>query len=255
MAKISTWVDYPGIDNTASYTYGGDLQGNLWRFDINTTNSSPVLLATLRDASGNAQSITTSPELGKIKGNKVVFVGTGKYLEVADIQDTSQNTIYAIKDTGSTLSNARSSLTELPTLTSACVADPDSEACNKTINWSSGNGWYIDLPASGYRINVDMKLASGYLAAQANLPTDEPCTTGGKRIDIIVDFKNGGLVYHELVNSLGTGIYVTYSGTKVSFHFGGQDGGESNSGGLDTGSMEGYSSTRVTWREWIPEEE
>ena len=26
----------------------------------------------LRDASGNAQSITTSPELGKIKGNKVV---------------------------------------------------------------------------------------------------------------------------------------------------------------------------------------
>ena len=34
MAKITNWVLDTMVDNTTQYVYGGDLAGNLWRFDI-----------------------------------------------------------------------------------------------------------------------------------------------------------------------------------------------------------------------------
>ena len=257
LAQVTNWVEQPTADNTAVYTYGGDLLGNLWRFDINTDNSEPLKLATLLDASGTPQPITTRPELGRINGQRIVFVGTGKYLEVSDIEDTSQNSVYAIKDVGDTLTNARDWLTNVDSLSTACVTafQAGHDDCVQSINWSSGYGWYFDLSAPGYRINVNLALDSGYLAGAANLPTDEPCTTGGKSEQFLLNYKNGSLVDYNLSNSLTTGVYFQHtSAGGVKGVFAQSTGQEHKTNELPTGALSGFSATRITWREWIPEE-
>ncbi|CAN0056841.1 unnamed protein product, partial [Chrysoparadoxa australica] len=88
LGKISAFVDNAEVNNVTSYVYGGDLDGNVWRFNVGATANSVLHFAQLKDASGAAQPIMTPPELGEISNTKVVFVGTGKYLELSDL-DTS----------------------------------------------------------------------------------------------------------------------------------------------------------------------
>jgi len=80
LAKISAWANSANQDNTALRAYGGDLLGNVWRFDLSTNPATVMKLATLEDASGNPQSVTTRPELGLVESKPVVYVGTGRYL-------------------------------------------------------------------------------------------------------------------------------------------------------------------------------
>ncbi|MBP9805033.1 MAG: hypothetical protein KBE22_09040, partial [Candidatus Accumulibacter sp.] len=108
LAKITAWANFPDVNNTAERVYGGDLLGNLWRFDINgdilPDGYDAHLLATLKDANGKAQAITARPELGKVKNHPVVFVGTGKLLGASDFEPSptgpkfQRQSFYAIKD-------------------------------------------------------------------------------------------------------------------------------------------------------------
>lgn len=90
-------------NNTAEYMYSGDLNGDLWRFSAApATGSIPSAfkLAHLTNVSNSAQPISTKPELAKLSnGARVVYVGTGKYLELTDLSNTDTQSIYAIKDT------------------------------------------------------------------------------------------------------------------------------------------------------------
>ena len=65
LAKINNWVDNTNVDNTTLRVYGGDMEGNLWRFDPNAGTA--FVLAQLKDGRGAAlskrQPITTKPEL------------------------------------------------------------------------------------------------------------------------------------------------------------------------------------------------
>ncbi|MGA0587743.1 PilC/PilY family type IV pilus protein [Dyella sp. KRB-257] len=89
-----TSADLDG-DHIVDYLYGGDLQGNVWRFDVTSKNSNswsvskfgasgannfnPLFVA--KDASSNLQPITTSPVVASVRtGNTnrlMVFFGTG----------------------------------------------------------------------------------------------------------------------------------------------------------------------------------
>src|SRR5690606_27131268 len=111
---ISVWADDGNVNNTARYVYGGDLMGNVWRFNTNGTDTTGMQFAVLRDPSGNTQPISTVPELGLINNKRVIFVGTGKYLEIADLSDTQVQSIYAIKDdnASTTFINPRASLVQ-----------------------------------------------------------------------------------------------------------------------------------------------
>jgi len=96
-------------DYKADYVYAGDLEGNLWKFDLTSANHNDWTVA-YKDGGGNPQPlfqapdqpITTKPDVMRHPqrhGYMVVF-GTGKYLEVSDFDDTSLNTIYGIWDYG-----------------------------------------------------------------------------------------------------------------------------------------------------------
>src|SRR2546426_9020867 len=71
-----------------------------------STNPATVLhIATLKDGSGRAQPITTRIQLTHIGTNRVMYIGTGRYLGSADLTDPGaasgiawQQTMYGFKD-------------------------------------------------------------------------------------------------------------------------------------------------------------
>ena len=194
LAKIAT-RNMATDSNVAGYTYGGDLQGRVWRFDINAAATpfvNPLKFASLKDASFVAQPVTTSPILGVAKGHNIVFVGTGKYLEKSDNDDTQTQTLYAMTDDNvtSTLFNPRTHTSQprmVPQTISTNMVDP---VTGNTIRQGSYNpvnfdapsydrGWYVDFPESGERVNIDGKLLLGTLLVPTIVPKSTFCSPGG----------------------------------------------------------------------------
>lgn len=211
LGKIAAWADNAELNNTAGYVYGGDLAGNLWRFDINKASGDAgavVKFAELKDSSGTAQPITTRPELGKIEGKRVVFVGTGKYLETTDLTDTQQQTFYAIKDADdyptatptATLVNPRTTLVS-QTITTAGATRTDT---NNAVDFKTGRGWYVNLPDSGERSNVDSQLVLGTLLVPTTVPSNTICSPGGYGWLNFFDYKTGSKVGDTTSNPSST---------------------------------------------------
>lgn len=205
LARISNWANYPLVDQTTSYIYGGDLLGNLWRFDINAASASDRVMkyAELRDGSGNPQPITVAPELGAINKKRVVFVATGKYIEALDLTTTQAQTIYAIQDAeGSgyattpattTFSNPRAS-SDMVKQTLTNLGDTQRTVTTNTVDWSNKRGWYADLPDTGERAHVDPRLLAGVLIVPSTVPENSICSPGGYGWVNYLDYTTGSLV-------------------------------------------------------------
>ena len=212
LTKVNAWVNDPS-DPVADRVYGGDLLGNVWRFDFDD-NYGPSgrearRLAILKDAAGKLQPITIRPELATIEyaaqQHDIVLVGTGKLLGVSDLDDTSQQSVYALKDN-------LNSTTTINVRSNAMVQFPMTERAESRLNpytgemndvrvryitgrspdWISDSGWYIDLNPGGSspteRINVDMVVIPGpALWFGANVPHRDPCVIGGYGIEYQVD--------------------------------------------------------------------
>lgn len=189
--KIAGWaVGDPLIDNTVSHVYGTDMLGNIWRFDVNDipgmtpAGREATLLATAKDSGGTPQPITTRPELALVGPDIHVYVGTGQYLGDSDPATTQVQSIYGIKDTlampsvagAPVIANLRTTLTKqnITQSGSGLAAIRSVEGCSV-----AANGWYVDLPDTGERINVDMKLQLGSLVAGSNVPIPGACRVGG----------------------------------------------------------------------------
>jgi len=174
LAKISSHADNANVDASAKHLYGGDLEGNLWRFNLTTSSASISRLATLA-RSGVAQPITTRPEVGFVKGiaEPIVFVGTGSYLGEDDITNSNVQSLYAIRDTGATVSNVRS-------LTPRTIAQNGVTASvsGGGIDWANG-GWYVDFPESKERVTIDPKLTLRTLTVATTTPVGSTCSPGG----------------------------------------------------------------------------
>lgn len=187
MAKINAWIDDPS-DNTSKRFYGGDLLGNLWRFDVDNRilpNQAALKLAKFQINETTPQPITTRPETIEISGKAVIIVGTGRYLGTDDISDATQNTLYAVKDplTNTNLGDVRASNTMVrQTFT---VTGNNATITNNPVNWSTKNGWWVDLPNTAAigtakeRIVTDMALQFGTLSIGTAIPNGDACSSGG----------------------------------------------------------------------------
>ncbi|MFT4241066.1 MAG: PilC/PilY family type IV pilus protein [Acidovorax sp.] len=273
LAQITGWVD-SNTNNKATQIYGGDLFGNLWRFDISSLTASGgtatvQLLATLYDASSNRQPITTTPELGLVSKRRFVFVGTGAYLGVTDVTTTQQQTMYAIRDpltgtstTTALFTNPRASTCASSTAT-GCFAQVTwtdtsnvrySTATNGiTASLSTMDGWYADLPETGERVNVDPVLYSGELYFVSNSPsTSGACSTGGSSYINYVNYATGLSTTSD--GSTGTLLSSTgmASAAVLSINSSGQVVWTTNVNGTPTSGVRSGSSSgtarRVTWR-------
>ncbi|MGZ5096885.1 MAG: pilus assembly protein [Usitatibacter sp.] len=265
--RISGFADDFSFDNTAKYIYGGDLWGNLWKFDTSTATPTVLKLTQLKDGSGKPQSITTRPELATINGFPIVYVGTGRYIGEDDLQDPAtlipaqpfayQNSLYAIKDKGTTYANFRSASVVVNTLNDLGSTRTTS---NNTVNWNIQDGWYMDFnpggTSPGERMNLDPQLVQGTLLATTNVPSNTACTVGGDSWIYQFDYKNGtyvsssagnvagqkqtgqitvGVVVVRLPSGVFKGISTGATGTRTTFS-------------VSTGGL-GGNPRRISWRE------
>ena len=216
LAKINDWVDSE-TNNLALRYYGGDLLGNLWRFDIDSLVApfnSALLLAQFivpGSPSPTPQSITVKPALGEVTYNgvryPVVYTATGRYLGTTDLATTGVQSIYAIKDplTNTPYGNIRSSTTQVTqTLTVGTDASGNATRSETTspVDWSTKTGWRADFPASGERVNVNPQLVLNTLYIGTNVPSNNACTVGGASFLYKFDIGTGGTATGE--SSIGT---------------------------------------------------
>jgi type IV pilus assembly protein PilY1 len=173
----------PNGDGVSTYAYAGDIKGNMWKFDLTSTNRNSWTrsfngpLIKVIDGSGNAQPITGTPTLGrnakKMAGNGanavpsvMVYFGTGSYSELNDLNSLAVQSIYAIADTNSaislTVSNRNSTLvrksitaetstqrTVSPDATTVTIGQNGQPIETPAVDWTSTSpnrrGWYLDL--------------------------------------------------------------------------------------------------------------
>jgi type IV pilus assembly protein PilY1 len=168
LAHVSAFKE---SDGTVRYVYGGDIKGNLWRFDLTTAGAGThdgTLVATFYDAAGNRQPVTAAPELAWVAGKRVIMVGTGRLLDINDLGSTRVQSFYAVAD-GATLANARSGLTA-QTYTRA-----SDTITNVSVDWTTGRGWYVDLPA-GEQANTNPVVTYGTVAFVTNKQGASDCS-------------------------------------------------------------------------------
>lgn len=273
LAHINSYVDYAAFNNTTRQVYAGDLLGNIWRFDVNDTfapsGREAALIGVATDSGGTPQPITTRPELAELQAKPIVLVGTGRLLGTTDFTNTQVQSVYGITDpmtAGPVYSNLRSTLRPLAmtqsgsTRTIACTGTP--------AQCASGDGWMFDLPDSGERVNVEMRLVRGTLVFASNVPdTTDPCKTGGYSWLNYVSFASGlaistspGLaVSVSTMDSLATGLSMFSIGaTQYGYGRGtdGRVGANGNGGGGGGGSPDNIpydtpppTGKRISWRE------
>lgn len=220
LAYISGFIEAQDTDNTVAHVYGGDLKGNVWRFDLtaaNTSQWSATRLATLVDGSNNFQPITTEPEVTTIDSGggvfkRFVYVGTGLYLGDTDIVGAAganthsgqTQTMYGLIDdlttpAASTTTSAGTTtplitplLSNLQAQTFTVNVDGSRTASAIPLDFTTKKGWFINLPSTGERVNTNPALALGALVFTTNIPSTNICEPGGSSFFNVLDYKTGG---------------------------------------------------------------
>ncbi len=194
-------VDTNG-DSITEYVYAGDLLGNLWKFDLQSTNTNgwesdykqgitPEPLFTARDADNNVQPITTRPSVrkhGSLSEYMVLF-GTGKFHEDGD-NDISgtliTDTFYGIWDNGSRITETDRSVLQQQQIThETTLGTRDVRVVSQNaLDWTTKKGWYMDLVApgpvkQGERVISPALLRHGRVIFPTIIPSTLPCDFGG----------------------------------------------------------------------------
>ncbi|OOZ41341.1 hypothetical protein BOW53_04290 [Solemya pervernicosa gill symbiont] len=206
-------IDTDG-DGTADRVYAGDLEGNMWAFDLSASNTNswdvaykqgntPKPLFTARDSSGNTQPITVTPTILKNPSvddttqnspNVMVLFGTGQYLVDTDKTSSGTQSFYAVWDEG-TDELLRTNLQE-QTLLSGFPADVRVPSNNTIAFDGSGSaqqfGWYLDLPDTGERVITDAVARGDIIYFNTTVPTSDPCSYGGYGWQMSIKIDNGG---------------------------------------------------------------
>jgi len=213
IAKVNNFVANALVDNVTQYVYGGDLAGNLWRFDL-AAGESQRLGRTAADAGDRP--ITVRPELGRVKDalgvyHRVVYFGTGRYLGFSDLEeDSPSNTvaqaIYAVKDSGEDLGVLGSPESGLVQQTLDVSAVPRRIPQPLPVDWVEDNGWYVETPV-GERINVDPRLQLGSLVVLSNVPDGDECMVGGGSWLYALDYRTGGAVRTQRDMAVGQWVH------------------------------------------------
>jgi type IV pilus assembly protein PilY1 len=185
-------------DETADSVYVGDLNGQVWRFDLTGTTGSypqPVLLATVTDPSGVAQPITTAPliEIHPVTRKRYVLFGTGILLAITDVPDTQMQSFYAIIDGTASGFNGISAPITRANLTPITNSQLISTTPNPMLT-TGPLGWYTDLGIDavsgiGWRMVLNPSAFNGIVIFATNLTTaTDPCNPKGSGRVYAIDY-------------------------------------------------------------------
>ncbi|MDD3575913.1 MAG: PilC/PilY family type IV pilus protein [Halothiobacillus sp.] len=213
----------------STYAFGGDLFGNVWKFDLKTSNSAGSTVFTAKDANGATQPITSLIALTYDSGTDSTFAlfGTGKYLAAnPDINDAQVQTWYGIRvGAGADLSGAVSTARPVVTDQSARADLTERYAVDLTGGdratslQTAGDmdnkvGWYMDLPDTGERIVNRTQFIAGVALVTTMIPkVNDPCKTVPAGAIMFVDPFTGA----NQTTDYGLGTHsVTFPGQSVA---------------------------------------
>lgn len=198
---LSTPAVVGGSNGTAVAAYAGDLQGNLWKFnlsgDASTWNANangalppyggfpgkPMFVATDK-ATGARQPITVQPQVVFAPGGYMVLFGTGKYYELSDTDPNpaSGNSFYGIYDgNGTQFAGVRANLNELKlTYTSDLSGITyDGIATPPGFTGSRKPGWVMDFKDKTEKQITSVAVRNGLLAFNSIFTSMDGCNTDG----------------------------------------------------------------------------
>lgn len=198
----------------ADVAYAGDTAGNLWKFDL--SSSDPAQWKVSYQSSGipqplhaTGQPITSRPDVTPHpQGGYLVAFGTGRYIATGDAQVTATQALYGIWDKGQNvapglittqrvLGTAAGPDGRTYRLTTHAVGAPDGTVYtgDNTITRTQfmGNqlGWKLELPASGERIVAQAAVRYGKVVVSTLIPSTDPCGGGGDGWIMEVDAVTG----------------------------------------------------------------
>lgn len=173
-----TAIDING-DFTVDYIYAGDLNGDVWRFDVRDktpTNWKASSKISKLYSAGTSQPILNAPVVaphpqGLDKGFLVYF-GTGKFIEANDLNPANQSTqtMYAIWDKNGTTATSFAGKSTLLQQKILGTVDKYRAVSNNQIDWTTKNGWYLDF-ATGERITSNPMLRNGRVIFTTTIPS------------------------------------------------------------------------------------
>lgn len=172
--------------------YAGDLQGNLWKFDLSADSSADWAVAfegnplfKARTAGGAIEPITAKPNFRAFPtGGAMVLFGTGKIFAQGDQTDTSARTLYGVWDKvkiGTGPGTAADALADSSLLvTQTTVVDPLSsdglvyrKLTISPVDYASKRGWRLPLViADGERMVDEPEIRFGTVFMQSLTPTN-----------------------------------------------------------------------------------
>jgi type IV pilus assembly protein PilY1 len=177
-------------DRIVDSIYAGDLLGNMWKFDVTSSNPNqwkvaygttgepaPLFVACADKNSCDAtrQPITAKPQVGGVGTNQptgvIVYFGTGKYFETIDnnVTNAQTQTFYGIWDNNTTV--AKTDL-QAQTITQVVTAYGFNlrATTNNTVNYPTQKGWYMELPSVGERVVSEPRIRNGRVIFTTLIP-------------------------------------------------------------------------------------
>lgn len=183
-------------DGITDYVYAGDLQGQMWKFDLSSPSSAlwdvafgGAPLFTARSPIGGVQPITSQPKVtGHTSGGYMVFFGTGQYLGTFDVNDLAVQTYYGIWDNSLAITTTDRSELQAQTITYQGSSQGFSlrTTSQNSVNWTTQKGWYLDLVppspllAQGERVISTSIIKGDRVIFVTLIPNTDPCLPGGE---------------------------------------------------------------------------
>jgi len=191
-----TMGDYDD-DFTDEFAVAGDLNGQMWRFDLSNESPSAWTVSKLwQPAVDGSQPITSAPRIfpDPATAGLIVVFGTGKYLEPSDrgLAIPTQ-ALYGIRESG-----ASAPAVTIGSLVQVAITGPDAQgrfrAPTSSVPTSAG-GWFINLPMQGERdvTSAGAQFSTGLAIFSTIIPNgDDPCQPGLRGNIFILDAASGG---------------------------------------------------------------
>jgi len=159
-------------NNSVVAAWGGDLLGNMWRFDLKARTVTKLL------ALGSSRPIMAAPDLADT-GSITVYFGTGRFLGTSDlVVPTTPGTpqiVGAFKD-----DLERTTPLALDSLVKRTMSSSDTSRDITDMGTGSADaGWYFELPGAGERVAVDPQLFEGTFVVPTVVPAASACQPGG----------------------------------------------------------------------------
>ena len=202
-------IDSDG-DGFADRAYAGDLEGNMWAFDLSGSDTTNWDVAYRTGQTPNPlfttatnQQITTTPVIVRNSDqptsvtnapNTLVIFGSGQYLTTGDISTTNTQSMYGIWDSGD------DNLTRSDLVEQIIGVDVSTEGVtgrtltDVSVNYGGNTekGWFMDFPTPGERSITDPVIRGDLVFFNTTIPDNDPCNFGGSGWLMVAKWINGG---------------------------------------------------------------